>query len=179
MTHDRNVVGPGANPHHIGTQKNSHKQNDGTYPAQEIRHKQNDTKGNTMNITISVTITKDHIQNLLCTAFDGSAYWASIVEYDYGEHSESDFCEEGKFNSKENYRHPFELLPLQDSCAVLISDAESGEIYRLDQDAVSIGVRLMADKYPEHLWDLLNENDDANTGDCFLQCALLGDELYS
>jgi hypothetical protein len=36
----------------------------------------------------------------------------------------------------------------------------------------------MADKYPRHIADILSENDDATTGDVFLQLCLFGDVVY-
>lgn len=40
------------------------------------------------------------------------------------------------------------------------------------------GVQAMADKYPSHFADWLLQESDADTGDCFLQCIVLGDCVY-
>jgi hypothetical protein len=36
----------------------------------------------------------------------------------------------------------------------------------------------MAQAYTRHFADFINQNDDAITGDVFLQCCLLGEVLY-
>ena len=49
---------------------------------------------------------------------------------------------------------------------------------RLDLNAIKKGLQIMAEKYPRHMGDFLNENDDADTGDVFLQCCLFGEAIY-
>lgn len=41
------------------------------------------------------------------------------------------------------------------------------------------GLNILAAKYGRHFGDLLNENDDANTHDLFLQCVLFGEEVFA
>jgi hypothetical protein len=36
----------------------------------------------------------------------------------------------------------------------------------------------MAADYPRHFADLVNENDDADTGDAFVQCCVFGEVIY-
>jgi hypothetical protein len=36
----------------------------------------------------------------------------------------------------------------------------------------------MSEKFPEHWADFINENDDAITGDIFVQCCVFGDTVY-
>ncbi len=36
----------------------------------------------------------------------------------------------------------------------------------------------MRDKYPKHFGDALAHNDDAYTGDTFIQCALFGEAIF-
>jgi len=36
----------------------------------------------------------------------------------------------------------------------------------------------MAEKYPRHFHNFLEENDDAETGDVFIQCCLFGEIVY-
>ena len=40
------------------------------------------------------------------------------------------------------------------------------------------GLQRMARKYPRHFADFMAENDDAITGDVFLQCVVLGEVIY-
>jgi hypothetical protein len=47
-----------------------------------------------------------------------------------------------------------------------------------DSAALVNGLRLMAEKEPRHFADFMQENDDAVTGDVFLQCVLLKAVIY-
>ena len=49
---------------------------------------------------------------------------------------------------------------------------------KLDADAIAKGISIMVEKVFEDFADLYAENDDANTHDAFMQCALLGDIVY-
>ena len=40
------------------------------------------------------------------------------------------------------------------------------------------GINILAQKYPEHMADVMDETGDAGTGDVLLQCALLKDIVY-
>ena len=40
------------------------------------------------------------------------------------------------------------------------------------------GLRLMKKEYPSHYADLVEENDDAETGDIWLQLAVFGEVIY-
>jgi len=45
--------------------------------------------------------------------------------------------------------------------------------------AMKQGFRVMREKYPRHFANVVNiDGHDAETGDVFLQCALLGDIVY-
>ena len=47
----------------------------------------------------------------------------------------------------------------------------------LARASIERGLAIMATKYPAHMADFLIENDDATTGDVFLQCCLYGEIL--
>jgi hypothetical protein len=50
--------------------------------------------------------------------------------------------------------------------------------WRFDLEAAQRGLQLMAEKYPHHYADFMAENDDATTGDVFLQlCSVRGSDL--
>jgi len=38
--------------------------------------------------------------------------------------------------------------------------------------------KVMHDDYPSHYGDAISENDDAGTGDVYLQCCLFGEVIY-
>jgi hypothetical protein len=51
----------------------------------------------------------------------------------------------------------------------------SKNIARVDFDR---GMDVMQEKYPQHWADIINESDDANTADVFLQCVVFGEVIY-
>ena len=48
----------------------------------------------------------------------------------------------------------------------------------LDFKACVRGLRTMAEKYPQHFSDFMEENDDACTADVWLQCAVFGEVVF-
>lgn len=50
--------------------------------------------------------------------------------------------------------------------------------HRITMDNVQKGLELMQEQYPRHYADLVEENDDAITGDVWLQLAVFGDIIY-
>ena len=65
---------------------------------------------------------------------------------------------------------------------LLVDDlyAEEGdqETYELTLEGVKKGLEKMKEEYPRHWADLVEENDDLITGDCFLQLAVFGEWIY-
>jgi hypothetical protein len=125
-------------------------------------------------ITVPLEIKMERVADLLCSGMDGgmSACWARIDAFKYAK-------------GVEKPEYPYIELPFLPGCAVIIEDAESrqkgkkkGKLYRLDRDALINGLKVMAEKAPRHYADWLAENDDAITGDVFLQCCTLGDIVY-
>lgn len=46
------------------------------------------------------------------------------------------------------------------------------------KESIEKGLQVMADKYPRHFNDIITENDDAETADVFVQCAVLGEVVF-
>jgi hypothetical protein len=133
---------------------------------------------------IEVEIDDDKISGILCTAFEGgSNYWYTILRYEYAPGlTAADFREGGKMQGQQ-YWHPCQLVPLAEGCAVVIGvigdkDGDDEKEHRLDRTALQKGIAIMREKHPKHFADWLSENDDADTGDCFLQCCLFGELVY-
>lgn len=102
------------------------------------------------------------IGNVLVSALEGgTGYWAQINN-EKGPNYDANVCER----------------IVKGEAHLLITDTDSGKEYRLDRKAVERGLQVMAEKYPQHLSDIVHENDDATTGDVLLQCALLGEVVY-
>jgi hypothetical protein len=50
--------------------------------------------------------------------------------------------------------------------------------YHLNLETIAKGLQVMADKFPRHFQNFLDENDDAETADVFVQCLCFGDTVY-
>jgi len=128
-------------------------------------------KSNEIAVTINVKL--ERMADMLCGAFEGgSNYWCQIESY----------TQPKKLTYRSDKRKVFPHIdyPMSDGGAVLIKDTESDEqkTYIIDLPTMRRGLAIMAQKYPKHFADMVTENDDASTSDCFLQCCAFGEEIY-
>ena len=127
-----------------------------------------EVRGGEGMIHVVTDVDDQRVQDLLCCALEGgSNYWYVITAYNYPEgHTRGDF------------EFPHLELPFRGG-SLSIADREDGEhLGVLDREACERGLQVMAEKYPQHYADFISENEDADTGDVFLQCALLGEIVY-
>lgn len=115
-----------------------------------------------MEITITYEVTDEQILNLLDEASRGSTYWCEgVVELAY-----ESICKE----VLEGKRH------------LVLKDSEKGNTHFFDIQNIKAGLKIMAMKYPKHFGDAfelgVDFTSDNNTGDVFMQCALLGEVIY-
>jgi hypothetical protein len=122
-------------------------------------------------VTLAIEVPDERIQALLCDAFEGgSNYWYVIRAFNYPP---------GQTKKSLGIEFAHLELPLKEGGSLTI-----GEIGKtmpdkvLDRDAIQKGLKIMAEKYPAHYADFLAENDDATTGDVFLQCCLYGEAVF-
>jgi len=122
--------------------------------------------------TLDIPITR--IADLLCTAFEGDVgYWACIVGYNTPSEPRS------VYGSKTI--HKYVDYPLTGGAIKLtIQDDEDAQTdpYIIDGDAISRGLNIMAKKYPRHFANFIQEQEDAETGDVFVQCCIFGEIVY-
>lgn len=120
-------------------------------------------------IPVPVQITVERVKDLLCNAIEGgSNYWVDTLDRMGGITRE-----------QAEYRQdvPFveggwlELVEGEEDCG-------KGRKFRIDLEAIKKGLTVMAEKYPKAFADFINENDDAETGDIFLQCICFGEAIY-
>jgi len=117
-------------------------------------------------MNVSVAVTDQRIKDMLCCAMEGgSNYWYKIKEYQY-----ADGVDKPEF--------PHIDLPFIDGCGILITDIDGGEPELLNKPAMEKGLKIMSEMYPEHMADFMEENEDAETGDVFLQCCLFGEIIF-
>ncbi len=55
---------------------------------------------------------------------------------------------------------------------------DTGQTHELSLDKLKAGLQVLAEKYPHHFKDIIQESGDATTGDVLVQCALFGDIVY-
>ena len=127
--------------------------------------------------TATAQIPATRVSNLLCSAFEGgSNYWYCIKSFVTPPALEFRFDED----NKTIFRHLD--YPLNDGGALIIVDIEDdrGQSYKLDLESIQKGITIMSGdpKYAQHWADFIGENDDATTGDVFLQLCLFGEIVY-
>ena len=136
-------------------------------------------------VTPSLKIPESRVKDLICTGFEGGVgYWCQIIDYEFASGlSLSDFKMGGKMQDPDSYYHPSELIPFTKGCATICQEMDDEEPNpnperKLDRAAIDKGLGIMMNKYP-HNWDnFINEDEDACTGDVFIQCCLLGKVIY-
>lgn len=135
----------------------------------------------TIEIPAILKVKLSRVGDLLCTAFEGgSNYWYRIE--DFVEPSElRSHGQLGDGPEGEIFRHID--YPLSLGGALMVSDfngcdGEDPRTERLDRASIVKGLEVFRLKYPHHYTNWIEENDDAETGDVFLQCCLFGELVY-
>ena len=126
-----------------------------------------------MTSTAPLDIDEKRIANLLCCAFEGgSNYWYQIVLYITPSAVTERFADQDRTVRYLDY-------PLNAGGGLEIANTEDPSlgVKTLDRTSIERGLAIMGTKYPAHMADFLSENDDATTGDVFLQCCLYGEIL--
>jgi hypothetical protein len=121
-------------------------------------------------VTTVTNIPDSRIEDLLCDAFEGgSNYWYIIKKFNYPP---------GKDKKSLGIEFAHIQLPLRGG-SLTVGDIEGDMPDKvLDRAAIVKGLKLMSEKYPKHYADFLAENDDATTGDIFLQLALYDEIIF-
>ena len=135
----------------------------------------------TLSVEVKQEVTFQRISDLLCSAFEGgSNYWYCIEKYQkptaftfFGD--SLDLVREGE-DPTETFRYL--TYPLNKGGKVYITTDDEDKEYILNLDSIKRGLKVMARDYPRHFNEFLQENDDASTGDVFLQCCLFGEVVY-
>lgn len=130
------------------------------------------------NFTTPVTVSPQRICYLLCTAFDGdmTAAWAS-ARTEMPDDPDWSWCTEQERKYWEAVKKYY-VAAMCGGRVILVDHEDDDKEYVLDRAALHRGVKAMAKDHPEHWADFINENDDAITGDVFVQCCVFGDTVY-
>lgn len=121
-----------------------------------------------LKVIIEYEIAVQRINDLLCCAIEGgSNYWIEqCTDLTYPE---------GK--TRADFEFPYLEVPMCGG-SYMVKPLEGDKPAKLDRGAIERGLKLLAEKYPKDWGDFMNENEDAITGDVFLQLALFGEVVY-
>lgn len=112
----------------------------------------------------------ERLQDLLCCALEGgSNYWYWIKSFNYPDN-------ETKYSLGIEFAHL--QLPFKGGSLTIGDRFDQLPDKTLDRAAIDRGLQVMLEKYPKHYADFLHEDEDADTGDVFLQCALYGEVIF-
>jgi len=134
-----------------------------------------------ISVEVKQEVTFQRIENLLCSAFEGgSNYWYQIERYTAPKEVTFkgdclDLLKEGEDPMKAFKYLPY---PQNEGGKVYITADDEDKEYILNLDSIKKGLKVMARDYPRHFNDFMQENDDASTGDVFLQCCLFGEVIF-
>ena len=129
----------------------------------------------TFKITTTLDIPSERVADLLCCAFEGgSDYWAEIKEKRKPDEFVFRYMADVLGDKPTSYTD----YPLNRGGFLMVGDIE-GDMpdALLDLGTIRLGLQTMADKYPNHWHDFLND-EDATTSDVFLQCCLYGEVIF-
>ena len=119
-----------------------------------------------MKLDITITVDEERISDLLATALEGgSTYWADI-EYTLGD------IKGGNYWSDAPMAGGHFIIVTRDR-----EEINGAKEWLVDRDTCINGLLIMQRDYPRAFSNWLAENDDAETGDVFLQCVCFG-EVY-
>ena len=123
-----------------------------------------------LNIAVDYQIPEQRVQDLLCCALEGgSNYWYVLKEKRYPPGQDKDSL---------GMEFPHLELPFKGG-SLVIGDWEGQEKDSvLDIEAVKRGLALLSHEYPLLWGEFLKENEDAETGDVFLQLACFGKVIF-
>lgn len=125
-------------------------------------------------------VSLSRISDMLCSAFEGgSNYWYEITKFN--EPPKMEFLSSPDLNDGKPFPHID--YPLNKGGSLVIRCIEGDRIngkthWKLDLAAIRKGLQLMAEKSPRHYANFVNEDDDAETGDVFLQYCLFGEVIF-
>lgn len=131
----------------------------------------------TMDFTVSYTVTRQRVAELLCSALEGgSNYW--IEDVTPRKPSSWEF-----YSYPEDHRVYQHDYPFNPGGALSITvdteiESEPAQVHVLDENAIQKGLTLFLETSPHRFAQLITEHADADDADVFLQLCLFGEILY-
>lgn len=135
------------------------------------------------SVQITHNITLETTRNLLVSALEGGInYWGCLQECKFPPNTTREDFEEGGSRAVTDTLghvwHPAYVLPTIKDGGIVICDKEDDNHHTLTREKLLNGFDIMAQKYPKQFNDIVIENDDAETADTLIQCALFGETIY-
>jgi hypothetical protein len=122
-----------------------------------------------LTVRTEVEFDATRLNDLLCCALEGgSNYWYMIHDVSAG-------------------KAYYDAVPYSGGWIMFTACGDDGEYnfqhhgetqFKLNWVAMVKGINIMANAYPYHFANFLAENEDAETGDVFLQCCLFGEIIF-
>lgn len=122
-----------------------------------------------MNITVPITVKDERVTDLITSAIEGGSNYWYIIDIERSVLTPTEYLVE-------------QPMAGGNLCIQLLNP-EDGPLngkteWWLNRSSAESGLVIMATKYPKHFANWLSEDDDAETGDVFLQCALFGEVVF-
>ena len=143
-------------------------------------------------VPVLFRVTYDRLLDLLTSAFEGgcSRSWIECVHLQDGDSwkdqpkGKATYIQEVPFLGGTLYIEPCEDPgdTTRKASSEKVSETQTGPVWTLTIDTITAGILTMS-KLEEgegghHIHNFLRENDDAETGDVFLQCCLFGEIVF-
>lgn len=127
-------------------------------------------------VTITKTVTVQRIADLLCCGFEGGVgYWCQIIGYKIPDNPRPILTKDKDYIIIVKHVD----YPLTGGAVICTeTDTEEPKKLVLDETSIRHGLQLLQEKSPYHWNNFIEENEDAVTGDVFIQYCLLGDIVY-
>ena len=120
-----------------------------------------------ITISVPITVSEQMLSNLLISALEGgSNYWIRELSL---------------FDRYAKRTRRLTDNPVRNLQSIMVLADDDGTWYRVDMPphpCLEKGLKIMAANHTNHFTNLINDDDDAETGDVFIQCCIFGEVLY-
>ena len=117
-------------------------------------------------------VSRQQVANTLWHAFNEEISWFKVAD--------KIAPRELRFRSIDQISPGIVDYPLNEGGILrMVGTATRPKIFELRLDLIARGLEVLANRYPRHFADLINENADVFTADALLQCCLFGELIYS
>lgn len=126
-----------------------------------------------IEVMVKHRISTEQLRDLLSCALEGGInYWA---DYKAGYSPTEEELAQGPGGIWEGLPQYWVEHP---DYKLIIRDIAEGKDLELTYSGLKLGIVDLAKKYPHHVYSITNDEMDAETGDAFIQCCVLGDIYY-